>query len=252
MKNCAKWITAAFTLSLLAGCSDGHWRAQGDDTGGATGTPVVSTGAGETRRYALADFTGVEVAGLDNVTIARGSSFSVTATGTDDALESLVLRVRDGTLEVRRRNGVSWSQGDPAEIRVTMPTLESASMAGSGALRSDTLTGANASVSIAGSGDVVIAGIAARDLSVAIAGSGSFTGTGTAQNADISIAGSGDVTAAGLQSTTADVSIAGSGDVAVRATGTADVSIIGSGDVTITGGATCTTSKIGSGDVTCG
>jgi hypothetical protein len=236
---------AALTLSAC-------WLPDGEEAErenpGAPGTPVAGAET-PTQRYQLSGFTGIELAGADNVVVTRGDSFSVTASGPQAVLDVLVLQVRDGKLEVRRQRGSSVD--GEATITVTMPALSDIAIAGSGDVTADTLTGEAAEVAIAGSGNAAITNIAVTKLELAIAGAGDFSGTGTARSAEVSIAGSGDVAAPELTAETGEVSIAGSGNVRLKVTQTANIEIIGSGDVEITGGARCTTNEMGSGDVRC-
>lgn len=248
MRNWAT-IPAILALSLgVAAC--GEVRFGDDDGPGATGTEVAATGDTITRSYALTGFSELVAAGPDSVVIRRGDAFSVQASGDRALLDGLIIKVDGDALEVRRRNGLNWN-GDHATITVTLPTLTSIVVAGSGDVTADTLTGERAEVTVAGSGDVALTGIDARKLELSIAGSGSINAAGKAEEVESTIAGSGDIDAAAFSATKAEVSIIGSGGVTMTVTGTADVSTAGSGDVTITGGATCTSSKMGSGDVSC-
>ena len=221
-----------------------------DDKGAATGTPAGGSGDAMTRSYAVSGFTGIVAAGSDSVEVTKGDAFAVTATGDSAVLDRLVIRVKDGALEIRRRSG-NWSGTGSATIKVTMPALDSIVAAGSGDVTTDSLTGDEAEVTVAGSGTVRLAAVAVRQLDVTVAGSGTVEATGTAEEVEADIAGSGSLAAPALTAQRADIDIAGSGSVTMAVTGTADVSTVGSGDVTLTGGATCTTSKMGGGAVNC-
>lgn len=236
---------AALTLSAC-------WLPDGEEAErenpGAAGAPVVGSET-PTLRYQLAGFTGIELAGSDNVVVTRGDAFSVTASGPQSVLDVLVLQVRDGKLEVRRQRGSSVD--GIATVAVTMPAFSTLTIAGNGDVTADSMTGETAEVAIAGSGNAAITNIAVTRMEIAIAGAGDFSGSGTARATEVSIAGSGDVAAPDLSAETGEISIAGSGNVRLKVTRTADIDIIGSGDVEITGGARCTTSEMGSGDVRC-
>lgn len=241
-------ILVPFAALSLSAC----WLPDGEEAErenpGAAGAPV-SGAETPTLRYQLSGFTGIELAGADNVVVTRGDAFSVTASGPQAVLDVLVLQVRDGKLEVRRQRGSSVE--GTAIISVTMPALSALAIAGSGDVTADSMAGESADVAIAGSGNAAITNIEVTKLELAIAGAGDFSGTGTARTVEVAIAGSGDVAAPDLSAETGDISIAGSGNVRLKVTQTADIDIIGSGDVEISGGARCTTSKMGSGDVRC-
>lgn len=234
---------SALALASCGGSSSARADSAHQTTPGAGGTA--------TQTYDLSGFTGIDLAGPDDVTVTRGDSFSVIATGRASDLENLRIRVREGKLEIGRKSGMSWRSSDGVQIHVTLPVLSRLALAGSGTVTADTLSGDDAKVDLAGSGEVHVTGAAPQALELSSAGSGTITVAGTANKVEANIVGSGDIRAPDLRSTTADVSVLGSGSVMLAVTGTADISVAGSGDVTITGGATCKTEKMGSGDVNC-
>jgi hypothetical protein len=226
---------------LLAGCGVVH--AQSDDGGSGS------------RTFAVRGFDRVSLRGSDNVIVRVGAAESVTATGPDDVLDKLEVKVVDGELRIGREK--KWSMGwssdrKPAVITVTLPRIRAASVAGSGDMRVDRLQATAFDGSIAGSGNLQIGALQADSVSLSIAGSGGASVAGQAKSLDISIAGSGDLQAANLRAERAKISIAGSGDVRAFVSGEADVSIVGSGDVELGGNPRCRTSKMGSGEVRCG
>jgi hypothetical protein len=236
-------LTALATALTLAACSPGNDGKP--DSGNA--------GPDDRRSYNLSGYTGVELAGPDNVVVKQGAAFAITATGPREVLNKLELAVTDGVLIVRRQSEfMNWSSGKGATVTVTMPALTSAEVTGSGSLTADRAAGDRISASIAGSGDLELTLVEAKSVDLSLAGSGDLVVKGgKADRGDISLAGSGDITATGLSLTTADISLAGSGDIDATATGTAEVSVAGSGDVRVGGGAKCDSSEIGSGSVMC-
>ena len=244
----------AATAIPLAACH-GHSRNSGDD-----GTPgIKASGSGTTRTFQVADFTGVELRGSDDVDVRTGAAFAVRAEGPSEELDKLKI-VREGnTLRIGRINhdGLSWDDfghhdGKHVKIYVTLPHLAEASIAGSGDMAIDKVEGAKFAGSSAGSGNMMVAALAVDDADLSIAGSGDMTIKGSAKQLGIDIAGSGSVDGTGLKAQGAKVSIAGSGDARADVTGPATVSVMGSGDVDLGSGAKCSTSKMGSGDVHCG
>ena len=237
--------TMAIALALSACGAMGNAR---DDDGPVSNDPTPSS-----HSYPLTGFTGVTLAGPDNVVIHRGDQFSVTASGPRSALDRLEVAVDDGTLKVQRRsgNGMWGSSHGVATITVTMPALSTLVIAGSGNGIADGMSGDKGEIVVAGSGDAQVNGLQVKALKLTVAGSGDIGATGTADSAEVTIAGSGAVDAPQLSSGSAEISIIGSGDIAMAVHGNAAVSLAGSGGVTLTGGAHCTTSRVGSGSVTC-
>lgn len=238
-----RFAAAMTAIALLTACGI-------DDDKGSVAAKTRPDGS---RSFAVTDFTGVELAGSDNVVVTRGEGFSIVATGPQDILDKLEVQVSNGVLVISRESQkMSWGSGATATIAVTLPRLDKAELSGSGELTVDAASGDAVELVLSGSGNLDIANVTAKALDVALAGSGDLTiKGGKADSGDISLAGSGDVDAQGVTLTRADISIAGSGNVDATATGTADVSVIGSGDVRLGGGAKCDSSAVGSGKISC-
>ncbi len=215
---------------------------------------IAVPAAAAERSFGVGNFTELGVVGPYDVTVTTGSAPSVHAFGEQADLDQLKAEVRSGRLEIGPRDRHQWKMfklSKPVKIRVTVPSLSSVGLAGSGDIAVDRLKGGKVSASIAGSGNLNIGAIDGRSASLSIAGSGDLVAAGRCDSGDLSIAGSGDIRAGGLKCQTLSASVAGSGDIAASASRTAKVSIMGSGDITVSGGARCTTSKMGSGDAHC-
>lgn len=236
-------------IAMLAGLSacSMSWNKDKDGPG------VAGSGSGSSRTFAIADFSGVDLRGSDDIDVRVGTGFSVRAEGPSDELDKLRI-VKDGaTLEVGRRNGkgLGWGHHDKVKIFVTLPRLASAGVAGSGTMTVDRVEGSKFEASVAGSGSLGIAAMAVDKAEFSIAGSGDAKAAGVAKSIEVNVAGSGSLDASGLKADAGEVSIAGSGDVRAVVNGAAKVDIMGSGDVDLGPGATCTVSKMGSGSVRC-
>lgn len=193
--------------------------------------------------------TELVLAGPDTVKITDGKKLSITVDGDDTAVAALRFALKDGTLAIMRE-GKSWTGSGKAIVHVTMPSPTSLTMAGSGIIEAESLSGA-AQVNILGSGTAKTANIAADTLEVTIGGSGSYSASGIAKALELAVAGSGSADLAGLKVDRAKVRIMGSGDAGFASDGKVKATIMGSGDLTITGNAICTVNSIGSGTVTC-
>lgn len=217
---------------------------------------VAGSGTGTSRNYAVADFTGVDLRGSDDVDIRVGTGFSVRAEGPSAELDKLKIEKVGDTLRIGRINGSGFQWGGGSHkgvtVFVTMPRIAEAAIAGSGNMSVDRVDGQSFKGESAGSGDLDVASLNVQTGDFSIAGSGGMKLKGSSRHLKIAIAGSGDVDAGGLKAEGADVSVAGSGGVRADVTGPAQVSVMGSGDVDLGSGAKCSTSKMGSGDVHCG
>jgi hypothetical protein len=223
--------------------------------------------------FPVGAFQKIAASGSEDLIVTTGKTVSVTATGPQERLDRLEIRVEGDTLRIGHKKGNwnSWGDDD-VTIRVTLPVLHGLRVSGSGNASVDAGAGPDFALSVSGSGDVSIGRIASPAAAISVAGSGDakvgtletqalaiktsgsgdVTAAGTCQTATISVSGSSTIDTAGLRCTDATIGISGSGDVRLHATGTAAVRISGSGDVVVTGGARCQVKTSGSGDVTCG
>lgn len=238
-----------YSLAALAAVSAGlaGCQAHGEESPGAT----VS------RNYQVGNFQQIEVAGPYDVDVRTGSNPAVAARGSEKLLEHTVVEVKGDKLVIRPERqrgwfGFGWHNNGKASFTVTVPQLSGATIAGSGDIRIDKVSGPAFEGTVAGSGGLNVGALDVQQLKLAIAGSGGAKAAGgKAQSAKYEIAGSGDVDAGQVATQAVEVSIAGSGSVQAHASGTAKVRIMGSGDVDVAGGAKCDVSKAGSGNVRC-
>ena len=228
---------------ILGACSSANSEA--GQAGGSR-----STGQ---RDFQVGEFHKVGLEGAHDVIVTVGGAPSVRAEGDSEALERLDIRVENGELQVgSRRNGWFSRNHGHVTVHVSVPSLDGASLSGSGNLRIDRAEAETFAAQLAGSGDIQIGALRARRADFDIAGSGGITAGGQADEAEIDIAGSGDARLDALQTRRAKVSVAGSGDVSLRATETVEGDLLGSGNLTVHGSARCSVDKLGSGDVRCG
>ena len=235
-------IAALACLIALSACSAG---AQSSGEGAA---------ARSSRNFQVGAFDKINLAGSPDVVVAIGGQPSVRADGDAADLERLEVNVVNGELRIGMRPGSgSWTGSRRGIIlHVTVPSLQAASISGSGDINIDRIQGQSFAATVGGSGDLDVGNLRVGEASFAVTGSGGIRASGGATRANASLNGSGDLSLAGFEAGDATVSLVGSGDAALRATGTAQVQLTGSGDVTIAGGARCTIAKTGSGEVSCG
>lgn len=248
-------LALSLTVSGCNGAVPGGGEADDRASGDASASRDAVSGEDGTRSFALADFTGVEVTGPDDVTIRRGDRFSITATGPEAELDELEIELKGDRLAIGRKRanfGMGSRSHKGVKIAVTLPQLTAVRLTGSGEVDADTIEGDAIEAILTGSGDLTLARFAGKQAKISLSGSGDVQiGEGAVAKGDYSITGSGDIDAAGLTAADAEVSITGSGNVDTAATGTAKIRILGSGNATLTGGANCSTSKLGSGGARC-
>lgn len=237
------------SLLTLSGCGYSVFDAA-EDVKEASKSELSDGALITTTAQKIASFDGIEASGGDDVNFVTGTSYSIRAEGSAEAIAKLRFKIKDGQILVGREE-YDWKNKDRAVITITAPAISQISNAGSGAVKADKVSGDNVAFSVAGSGEIKVAAVKAKSTATSIAGSGGAVFAGTADRAEYSVAGSGNVDASKLLSKAAEVSIAGSGDVSLNASDSVEASIVGSGDVNVTGGAKCQLSKVGSGSLNC-
>ncbi len=194
-------------------------------------------------------FTGVALAFAGDVYITQGASYKVVVEAQQNIIDNLKREVRNGVWYVKHDKNVKNSKG--VKVYITMPTLDYASVSGSGNLVSESrFTGlSNLKATVSGSGNLKL-DVDAADIGGGISGSGKIALKGTASSLDMNISGSGDIHAEDMKVEKCDIRISGSGNALVWATGELDASISGSGDIRYKGDAAKVRARVsGSGDV---
>jgi hypothetical protein len=239
------WVMMASVV--LAACGS---------AGAAEQARVANPAASEARQdYPVGAFDSVTAAGPSVVLVSVGGPASVQAQGPAAALAKMEVVVEDGTLMIRPkerfRHGYDWPERERITYRVTVPRLRGATLAGSGNLTVDRVSGGDFAGTLAGSGHFEIGSLDVEEVTLTTAGSGDLTAHGKAARATVSVAGSGNVRARGVAARWATVSVVGSGDAQMTATNGATVSIVGSGDAEISGTDRCTVTRMGAGHARC-
>ncbi len=248
MIRTAKTLSTLAALALLlpsAACSRGGPLLGDDDDSPRT---VVDLAA-------LKDFTKVTATGPDDVVITVGKPFAVNVEAGPKLRELLEIKVKDGTLQIGRRNNWeslwSGSTDEGAVIHVALPSLAGVQLTGSGDIDVDRAEGDRLDLGLTGSGDLEVKAVKVARVDADVTGSGSITLAGTADQAGLSTTGSGDIEGAGLKVNAAKAQVLGSGGIAFASDGAVDGRILGSGDITVKGKAQCKSSVMGSGELRC-
>lgn len=193
---------------------------------------IKGSGSIITEPRAVVDFYNISVSGSTNVFITQGTNFDVKVKAYENIVPYLETKVQNGTLFIGFKANSNVSN-DNSEVHITMPSLNSVSVSGSGNITStgSFLGSGNFKATIAGSGNIVLEG-------------------GTANNYQINISGSGSLKSFGMVSKQAVVSLTGSGNAELTVLQDLNATINGSGNVYYKGSPATVTSKItGSGQI---
>ncbi len=192
----------------------------------------LSEGSGRatTEARTVAPFTGVTLAGTNNLIVHVGGAQSVVVRADDNVVSHVTTRVVAGRLIVGNTGG-SFSSKTPMTVTISVPQLDN--------------------VSLAGSGTIALTGIDTNRLTVSIAGSGVVHADGSAERLDVALAGTGDAQLRGLTAKAVRVTVTGSGHVVVTATRRLAASVPGTGAIGYAGDPPhVTTSITGTGAIT--
>jgi hypothetical protein len=207
-------------------------------------------GAGEvvSKDLNLDSFSSLELAISGDVILSKGSSQNVRVESQQNIIDILNTTVSGNTWKIKFDKNVSNYK--TLKIYVTIPTLTSVGISGSGNINTtnsfDNLDDLN--VFLSGSGDIQL-NASGKSMKTNLSGSGNISLEGASAIHDIKISGSGDINAFNLEVEEASVQISGSGQCELNVSKNLDIRISGSGDVTYKGAANVKSKITGSGDV---
>ena len=208
------------------------------------------------RNYSVTDFDRIIVEGPYIVRVTNGRSTTARASGSNEALERLVMDVTGQTLRIHRNRTGERSgnavQAGPVTIELTSRTLRSARLIGPGSLDVDGAEGLRVELTVQGSGRLRASNVAADALSLGLLGSGRIQVAGTAETLRATVDGTGDLDGAALRSESANIVTNTLGTVAFAVSREANVSAMGLGDVIISGRPSCNVRGPGAAQVSCG
>ncbi len=194
-------------------------------------------------------FDRVTLAGTGNLYIQTGDTEGLTVKAEDNLIPLMDIQVTGDELVIGFKPGVNVNPTQPMDFYITVKSLNTVRLLGSGNVQIDQLNTNDLDVQIAGSGDVNIDQLTANRFTVGIPGSGHVQAAGTVTDQNITILGSGAYEAGSLISTNAVVSIAGSGNITVNVSDSLSVNIAGNGTVRYSGNPDVKKTILGSGDI---
>ena len=237
--------------------------------GAFTARPAIGSGVIETQTIDISGFDRVLLEGFGNVYIEQGESEYLSVQTDSNIIPLLDIKVQGRELRLGTKLGVDITPSESITYNLTVKSLNSISLAGSGNFEVEPMKSGDMTVSLPGSGNINIKGLKAGNLSVDLNGSGNITIKGIdAKTLDGSLKGSGDINLAGhvnsqnvtingsgnylagnLQTDISDISIPGSAGATVWVKDELRVNISGSGDIHYFGKPTVSQSISGSGNI---
>lgn len=123
--------------------------------------------------------------------------------------------MQDHQLIIRTKSGAIIIPTRPIRVSVTMKSLDS--------------------VILSGSGNITVAELNGDSFKVALLGSGIINASGTVDQVNISLDGSGNINCEDLKARAASVRLTGSGNISVYASNSLDANLSGSGNIRYSG-----------------
>jgi len=211
-------VLAAAVVALLA-------------RGGPSSSGVQGSGVAATQSRTLPRFSGLDLAGSNDVTVVAGGPQSVVVHADSNLIRYVTTRVVAGTLVIGTTG--SFTTRTPMGVEVSVPSL--------------------AAVKLSGSGAISVTRIEARQLTVTLSGSGVLAASGTATRLDVTVGGSGLAQLSDLIARDVHAVVTGSGLIRVTATASLNAAVPGTGAIIYSGNPPQVTSSVtGTGAVTRG
>ncbi len=192
---------------------------------------VVGSGKVISETRSVSGFDSVALEGSGAVNITFGTDESVVVKADDNIVPLIETNVQNGTLVIGIKGNTGINTSNGILVTVTMKSLKS--------------------LSLKGSGSIDATGLVGNDVEIRLAGSGNINVTGTADSVNISLPGSGNIYCDGLQARSATVTLDGSGTITTYASESLDAGIRGSGSIRFKGNPSHVSKNVtGSGSIT--
>ena len=223
------WILSAFAL-VAAGVGIGLMIDSDIFESSSNSKAEQGSGVAATETREVPSFTGLVLAGGNNVTVRVGGERSVVVRGDDNLLGRITTQVVDGHLVVGQTPG-NVETNSPTGVEVSVPSLDDLRLTGSGVLS--------------------VTGIETENMTVTLSGSGIVRASGTATQLDVDLPGSGEAELKELVARDVNAIMSGSGLLLITATESLDASVPGNGAIIYSGDpADVATNITGNGAVT--
>ena len=216
-----------------------------------------------------------EVRGVSNATIGDlyieiGDTPSLRIEAEDNLIDHIETEVRGDVLYIETVRGVNLRPREAIEFYLTVPTLDSLAVSGTGSAEAPDLASKRFSATVSGTGDVQIESLDVNTAELKISGTGDVNidrlqgarleveigGTGAVtiedgrvEHQEVELSGSGSYKAQDLESETANVNVSGVGTATLWATETLDAKVSGSGNVRYRGAPTVRSTVSGVGGI---
>ncbi|MBM7503044.1 head GIN domain-containing protein [Agromyces aurantiacus] len=197
--------------------------------------PFVNAGDRTTEDRDIDDASEIVFRTAGDLTVRLGDAPALTVTGGENVLQRLSTEVDGDRLVIEVGRGPLIVGEQDLDIDVTVTSLQSVVIEGSGDVSAEFGDASEVSLDIRGSGEIETDRVDAESVDASISGSGSIMVEGRTDRLAVNVSGSGDIDAGGLSAQSAQIVLSGSGGVSVDVSDSLDVTLSGSGTVRYSG-----------------
>jgi hypothetical protein len=170
----------------------------------------TGSGVAATQPRSLPPFTGIDLAGSNNVVVAVGTRQLVVVHADDNLLGRVTTRVRSGRLEVGTTAG-NLNAKSPMYVTVSVPSLDR--------------------IRLRGNGNIAVTGVNSRRLTVALPGNGNIQAAGAVTRLVVTISGAGNAELRQVIARDARAALNGDGSIMLTATHRLTAKVSGRGTI---------------------
>jgi hypothetical protein len=181
--------------------------------GSSPGSGIPGSGVAATQARTVPSFTGLDLAGSNEVTVVVGAPRSVTVHADTNLISHVTTRVVAGTLVIADTGSFTSHTSMSVDVSVL------------------SLTG----LTLSGEGQISVTGINVPRLAVTVSGSGQLSAAGTATQLDVTLTGDGQAQLSQLSARDVHAVLTGAGLIQVTATSSLDAAVPGSGLIMYSG-----------------
>lgn len=181
--------------------------------GSSSGSGIQGSGVAATQTRAVPSFTGLDLAGSNEVTVVVGAPRSVVVHADTNLISHVTTRVVDGTLVIADVG--NYTSHTSMSVDVSVPSLTA--------------------LNLSGDGQISVTGISGPQLTVIVSGSGQLSAAGTATRLDVTLSGDGRAALSQLSARDVHAVLTGSGLIQVTAVSSLNAAVPGTGLIMYTG-----------------
>ncbi len=197
-------------------------------------------------------FTAVHFNGAATLRISQGKKADLQASGSEEVLKDLSVKVRNGILYIDTKRDYGFLFGsDNADVSIDLVVVDLNELQFKGSADVDVqgLDVPELLIQVSGASDIFLHELFADTLTVSARGANEFSIQGEVKAQNISLKGASEYNAIGLLSDVTTIMLAGSGDAEIQVDKELDVKVYGVGEVAYLGSPKVNQSVRGMGSV---